>query len=525
MSNYIDTGLQTTYAQLLALLGDFEDNQTIQEINARIAAMEHMIINSSPPAGDTNAQFPYDKDGLEREFIDDVLSLLLQQDAYKRNLNNNLYVKVTYQYTYIELLSSNVGTKTAVKVIKIGDYFKIANDAFFTEDKIRNVVTPQLTAWANSELSSPPAVVQSSSVTSIQLMEASSAPNANASGWLNIEDALAEGLIATQDAGTFQSFDQLDFNQKLQLLNSDGRNILRKYRDLLKQVFAVAEKNKENPREINNNGVPGNYIQDSVVTAIAPFELNGTIYNYVARVREQDGSYGSYLITDDIVTYQVEKNVVYYDDGTPATFTLGFDKGLVTTSAQYMKVEWDKDQKTWVPSPDNQSSQPIALPNIRTLNIMEYLYYWNEARIKILRAQMLYQEGVVKEIQSDLADANKVLATLEKQASETTAQDKDGKPNPNSSDKTNELTLFELRVNTADSRMFPVTSNGKYNYGQWAEARTQLKNYIDRKSAQAQQAMLDYQDTLNRYNSAFEIMAKLQEKLDGMLKSNLRNLA
>ena len=51
-----------------------------------------------------------------------------------------------------------------------------------------------------------------------------------------------------------------------------------------------------------------------------------------------------------------------------------------------------------------------------------------------------------------------------------------------------------------------------------------LKNYIDRRSSEAQQATLDYQSTLNRYNSAYEIMGKMQEKLDNLVKSQLRNI-
>ena len=57
----------------------------------------------------------------------------------------------------------------------------------------------------------------------------------------------------------------------------------------------------------------------------------------------------------------------------------------------------------------------------------------------------------------------------------------------------------------------------------WQESRTNLKNHIDRKSAQSQQAMLDYQTVLNRFNNAFEVMSKIQEKVDSLLKSQLRN--
>jgi hypothetical protein len=36
--------------------------------------------------------------------------------------------------------------------------------------------------------------------------------------------------------------------------------------------------------------------------------------------------------------------------------------------------------------------------------------------------------------------------------------------------------------------------------------------------------MLDYQTLLNRYNNAFEVMSKIQEKIDNLLKSQLRNV-
>jgi hypothetical protein len=50
-----------------------------------------------------------------------------------------------------------------------------------------------------------------------------------------------------------------------------------------------------------------------------------------------------------------------------------------------------------------------------------------------------------------------------------------------------------------------------------------LKSYIDRRTADAQSAALDLQQTTNRYNNAYEVMAKLQEKMDGLIKTQLRN--
>ena len=67
-------------------------------------------------------------------------------------------------------------------------------------------------------------------------------------------------------------------------------------------------------------------------------------------------------------------------------------------------------------------------------------------------------------------------------------------------------------------------NDDRHNFSEWQSNRSFLKSYIDLKSTQSQDAMLDYQTTLNRYNNAFEVMSKIQEKIDNLLKSQLRNL-
>ena len=87
------------------------------------------------------------------------------------------------------------------------------------------------------------------------------------------------------------------------------------------------------------------------------------------------------------------------------------------------------------------------------------------------------------------------------------------------------MNLFSATASTPSTPIFDAAGNDSlHNAQEWQKNRTTLKNYIDRRSAEAQQATLDYQNVLNRYNNAFEVMAKLQEKLDTLLKAQLRNV-
>ena len=67
------------------------------------------------------------------------------------------------------------------------------------------------------------------------------------------------------------------------------------------------------------------------------------------------------------------------------------------------------------------------------------------------------------------------------------------------------------------------TGRSRSDLTEWKTAQTKIQNYIDQQSSAAQQATLDYQQTLNRYNGAFEAMSKLQDKLDNVQKSVMNN--
>lgn len=154
---------------------------------------------------------------------------------------------------------------------------------------------------------------------------------------------------------------------------------------------------------------------------------------------------------------------------------------------------------------------------VQSLTAPQYLYHLNEVRINILRGKMSYQEAVVREIQEDLRRANEALADLEKQSGAVT--DASG-----TSAETLTLGLFNAMASTPGKSILSRTGgDARHNQSEWAANRTALKNYIDRRSSEAQQATLDYQNILNRYNNAYEVMSKMQEKIDNLLKGQLRN--
>ena len=157
---------------------------------------------------------------------------------------------------------------------------------------------------------------------------------------------------------------------------------------------------------------------------------------------------------------------------------------------------------------------------------MEYLYYWTEARIRIMRGQLNMKEAITSEIRDDLAKANKAFADLEKQAALVRADPDATKSTlAVTSSETQTLDFFEATNSAKGTQLFDGNGGDDiHNYGEWGSNRSNLKTYIDRKSTESQNAMLDYQTTLNRFNNAYEVMSKLQEKMDGLVKGQLRNV-
>jgi hypothetical protein len=162
-----------------------------------------------------------------------------------------------------------------------------------------------------------------------------------------------------------------------------------------------------------------------------------------------------------------------------------------------------------------------GVADVKSLTAPEYLLHWNEARIKVLDGQLNFQKNVITELQTDLAQANDALAELQKQVATL------GTSDTALAAATLKLSLFNATHSTTGKPFLTwdnATSRDQiYNKAEWEGIRVDIKNYIDRRSSEAQQATMDYQTTLGRYNSAYEIMGKLQEKLDNLVKNQLRN--
>ena len=161
-----------------------------------------------------------------------------------------------------------------------------------------------------------------------------------------------------------------------------------------------------------------------------------------------------------------------------------------------------------------------GVTNVKSMTAPEYLLHWNESRIKVLTGQLNFQKNIITELQTDLAQANDALAELQTQYAALL--------DTGASAATLKLSLFNATHSTAGKPFLTwdntTTRDQKFSKTEWETVRVTLKNYIDRRSSEAQQATLDYQSTLNRYNSAYEIMGKLQEKLDNLVKNQLRNI-
>lgn len=317
-----------------------------------------------------------------------------------------------------------------------------------------------------------------------------------------------------------RNFSDLSEAQMRSYLNQTSGNgaipVFDSYIAWIDGVFEEGNKMKNNPVD----SATGFTIVSKVTTSIVERTINGRVYDRVS----YDGQ-RYYLIAKGAQTYQGQKvaSAGFLANATSGVITTGpaadAGVGLVPTSmtsAIYLEV--DKDLVP-VSGAEITASQ-------RNLSPAWYLYYWNEARIKVLRGQLNYKEAVTSEIRDDLAKANAAYADLEAQAGKTRAQSSDGKTmNPDLSTETPTMDFFEATNAKAGTVIFDNNgSDDQANYSEWGASRSALKTYIDRKSTQSQDAMLDYQTTLNRFNNAYEVMSKLQEKMDGLVKSQLRNV-
>lgn len=208
-----------------------------------------------------------------------------------------------------------------------------------------------------------------------------------------------------------------------------------------------------------------------------------------------------------------------------ANTTLSYTSVSVTIDGEsYSKSFTDSGGQSWYATSDLTKiakGEAYATEGSarRNLSPMNYLYYWMEARVHVLKGQLAYREAIVRELQEDITQANSALADLEDMVGDVETDDSD------SSLETATLDIFEL-VNSqpSDPLMDTNGTNDTHNYTEWQENRTNLNNFIDTRTAQAEDAMLDYQQMLTRYNTAFETMSEIMDKMNTILESQIGNI-
>lgn len=263
------------------------------------------------------------------------------------------------------------------------------------------------------------------------------------------------------------------------------------------------------------------------VTATTPLQPAVTYKVLNPDGTASDESYGA-IVT--IIVRGTPKTFLLASSEDSTTFAQRVQDGVIDLADQgskLLEVEQTSSGGSW--SPVGMISTAAAASGLTAgqhfLSPMEYLLYWNDARVNVLKAQLGYREAIVSEIQEDLRQANAALAELEKVAGSTRSQSSEGEPDPESKGETLDLDIWESIASSKDKTLFDGSGGDDLHvYSEWQKNRTSLKNYVDRKSSEAQQAMLDYQTMLNRYNNAFEVMGKIQEKLQNLISSQYRNM-
>jgi hypothetical protein len=273
------------------------------------------------------------------------------------------------------------------------------------------------------------------------------------------------------------------------------------------------------------------------------YSSNGNFYTV-----KIDSTTGKPLL-DANGNYEVDTTIVPTEI-TPTTVNgINVDRTVTIGSTTYY-VATDNSQLVL---PVTTPPTVIPAPAVRNMDVMEFIYYWNEAKMHVLKSQLAYQNDITQLMQESLRQANAAMADLEQQSSQVKQSDtSSGTQNPNSSAQTVAFHLFAIEnqteTTTTDTSTNTTTTVGSImpvffgidgknpdntdlskfaaftlDYGQWQKARVGLQNFIDRRTADAQSAMVDYQNTLNTFNNNYNTMSQLQQALENLLTQELKN--
>jgi hypothetical protein len=523
---YAGTGGAAIDLNTLRTAGSAEAQEGLASLDRRIAAFEFVLIGSLP-AGQSPADYPYDREGLRREFLDELVTLLMRRSISDDPALKNLYIDPsslifslpataggvhlginkntpvgdpsfgifatqTVSATHAQIFSDERRNFLNIAGKAIFDRYSLLIDSTFAEgDKLGN--NPSREAQVTSAIS--PLTVDGvtydriSQVAGIKTISSGTPPVSSQvpdyQTYLLESTAPVSQVAKSANGDATLTGPASSAARRLQITTTEVP-------PFLPNLFRVAIDGANLFVDTTGGSITirnGVFAAPIPATPIKPLSLNIT------------GQGHEFPESRVVATYRATA-----PNGITYLIGLGSDGKVYATSL----------------APARRS----AVGTTATLSSMEYLLFFNEARIKILRAKLAYNEAVVREIQEDLRQANEALAELETQAGAIVATNSDGSLTGQTSSETLTMNFFNAVHSTAGSPIFSLAGADSIHVSrEWETNRVNLKNYIDRRSAEAQQATLDYQNTLNRFNNAFEIMAKLQEKLDTLLKAQVRNLS
>ena len=517
----------------------------IEKLDARIAAFETASIPTSL-TGASDA-YPFDRDRLKREFLDEALALIIRAS---RNVNHPTVatdgLDITLNPAAIVAEAGNVGGsqyRLAGRLNAAANDYNTPNGGTQVFDNSHSPAT-DLDGYPTTTFPGPFGELYTigggqSTINAFKaygsLIDAAFAAGDKVANQTLDPSQVVTSITPTTVAGV--TYDRMGTYSDITSKDTKGNPKLTQY-----LVSSAVRTDTASGTDLSSTGGGGQMIKlDARVTSV--LSTSGGVTTY------KDNAQGVWArITTDAsgnVSVEGSRNGSTYTSATKVSLPLSIPYGLgaspVPSDANlpialdayrftggngfdYLIGFYDASSggsdRTFVYKLDPNVG---GVANVKSLTAPEYLLHWNEARIKVLSGQLDFQKNVITELQTDLAQANDALSELQKQVAAI------GTSDANYSAATLKLSLFNATHSTT-GKPFLTWSDGlagtrdqMYTKAEWETVRVDLKNYIDRRSSESQQATMDYQTTLSRYNSAYEIMGKLQEKLDNLVKNQLRN--
>lgn len=492
----------------------------IEALDRRIATLEQALIGSTAATGKSSAEYPYDRDGLKREFLDEVVALLMR-------------TKFTSSAAY----STELTTTTVTQVPKLsGTTLTMVDDDHFKGSKYSLVKSVSATGSGVFDNLATTGVANTSDP---RLSMLTTEGDAIFTAYANLIDAvfLAGDARANNPARAVEvasamqpiTVDGVTYDRVAQTTQLNATTGLAVFTNYL--VASTAPDSRVFKDSTGTADLSGPTTTTAQRLQLTPVE---TVYNTTAQTYSVTLNGNALVLTLTTTGMTVTSgsgsatvteipplllNVPGRDTEFPDVRILSNRRFTVNGTTYLAGVS--TEGKVYVTSLD--TTNRTAIGTTANLSGLEYLLFYNEARIRILRAQLAYKEAVVREIQDDLKKANDAMSDIEAQSGLLTATDSDGAKTGQYSSLTFRQSLFQA-TNLNSGNKIGLSTDSLNDSTEWATARSNLKNYIDRRSSEAQDASLDYQNVLNRFNNALEVMAKLQEKLDTLLKGSLRNI-